>query len=71
MSGLICVYVVQSLNSGDFLCPYEGDVGFTPYLYRAGFFYDREEAVSTAIEEIGHNFNVFGFWVEQDKKVYL
>ena len=71
MSGLIRVYVVQSLNSGDFLCPYEGDVGFTPYLYRAGFFYDREEAVSTAIEEIGHNFNVFGFWVEQDKTVYL
>lgn len=59
------VYIVQSRETGDFLYPSDtGDVGNTPFVNEAGYFYDREEAIETALEEIGQNFIVFGFMVE-------
>lgn len=59
------VYVVQSRETGDFLYPSDtGDVGHTPFINQAGFFFDRDEAIETALEEIGDNFIVFGFLTE-------
>ncbi len=59
------VYIVQSWETGDFLYPSDtGDVGHTPFVNEAGYFYEREEAIETALEEIGQNFIVFGFMVE-------
>ncbi|QMT46412.1 hypothetical protein H3L92_01310 [Neisseria dentiae] len=59
------VYVVQSRETGDFLYPSDtGDVGHTPFINQAGFFFDRNEAIETALEEIGDNFIVFGFLTE-------
>ena len=59
------VYIVQSRETGDFLYPSDtGDVGHTPFVNEAGYFYDRDEAVETALEEIGDNFIVFSFLAE-------
>jgi hypothetical protein len=59
------VYIVQSRETGDFLYQSDtGDVGHTPFVNEAGYFYEREEAIETALEEIGQNFIVFGFMVE-------
>lgn len=59
------VYIVQSRETGDFLYPSDtGDVGHTPFVNQAGYFYDRDEAVETALEEIGDNFIVFSFLSE-------
>ncbi|HHX2520322.1 TPA: hypothetical protein ACU8BS_000719 [Neisseria subflava] len=59
------VYIVQSRETGDFLYPSDtGDVGHTPFVNEAGYFYDRNEAVETALSEIGENFIVFSFLAE-------
>ena len=59
------VYIVQSRETGDFLYPSDtGDVGHTPFVNEAGYFYDRNEAVETALEEIGDNIIVFSFLAE-------
>lgn len=59
------VYIVQSRETGDFLYPSDtGDVGHTPFVNEAGYFYDRNEAVEIALEEIGDNFIVFSFLSE-------
>ena len=59
------VYIVQSRETGDFLYPSDtGDVGHTPFVNEAGYFYEREEAIEPALEEIGQNFIVFGFMTE-------
>lgn len=59
------VFIVQSRETGDFLYPSDtGDVGHTPFVNEAGYFYDRNEAVETALEEIGDNFIVFSFLSE-------
>ena len=59
------VYIVQSRETGEFLYPSDtGDVGHTPFVNEAGYFYDRNEAVETALEEIGDNFIVFSFLAE-------
>ena len=59
------VYIVQSRETGDFLYPSDsGDVGHSAYVNDAGYFYERDEAIETALEEIGDNFLIFGFLVE-------
>ena len=59
------VYIVQSRETGDFLYPSDtGDVGHTPFVNEAGYFYDRNEAVETALSEIGENFIDFSFLSE-------
>lgn len=59
------VYIVQSRETGDFLYQSDtGDVGHTPFVNEAGYFFDRNEAVETALSEIGENFIVFSFLSE-------
>ncbi|MRN39300.1 hypothetical protein CRG49_006680 [Neisseria sp. N95_16] len=60
------VYVVQSVNTGDFLylSPETGDIGHTRMISDAGLFQDFDEAVEAGIEEIGNQFEfvIFGFY---------
>lgn len=53
-----CVYVVQDLASGEFLCPRDGDVGFTPRLREAGGFGDAEEACQAGLDHCDGAFDV-------------
>lgn len=41
-------FIVQDKESGLFLMPYEGDVGFTPWLHLAGRFDELADAIETA-----------------------
>ena len=58
------VWVVQDTDSGLFLCPFEGDVGFTKLLREAGRFEDTESAVETARDFLGNSFQVNKFFEE-------
>lgn len=58
------VWIVQDSDTGLFLCPYEGDVGFTKLLREAGRFYDGESAVETALDFLGNQFIVSKFFEE-------
>ena len=57
MSGAV-VYVVQELSSGEFLCPADGDVSFTPRLRDAGGFGDADEAVHAGFDHCDGAFDV-------------
>jgi len=52
------VFVVQEVNSGLFLYPCGGDVGFTHRLREAGTFASREEALETAVDHCDEVFDV-------------
>jgi hypothetical protein len=52
------VYIVQDHESGQFLYPHDGSVGFTPLVRDAGYFYDQEEAVLTAVDHVDGSFTV-------------
>lgn len=52
------VFVVQEVESGMFLCPYSGDVGFTHRLKDAGTFDTRQEAFETAQDHCDEAFDV-------------
>lgn len=56
------VFIVQCTDSGLFLCPYEGDVGYTKLLRDAGRFYDADAAFETAMFNLGPNFVVTQFF---------
>lgn len=58
------VWVVQDTDSGLFLCPYQGDVGFTKLLREAGRFEDGESALETAVDFLGTQFHVTQFFEE-------
>lgn len=57
VSGAV-VYVVQELASGEFLCPLDGDVSFTPRLRDAGGFGDADEAVHAGFDHCDGRFDV-------------
>lgn len=57
MNGAV-VYVVQDLGSGEFLCPRDGDVGFTARLRDAGAFGDAEEACQAGLDHCDGAFDV-------------
>lgn len=57
MTGAV-VYVVQDLASGEFLCPRDGDVGFTSRLRDAGGFGDVEEASQAGLDHCDGAFDV-------------
>lgn len=59
---LALVFVAQDTDTGLFLCPYEGDVGFAKLLRDAGRFHDAESAYDTARFHLGPNFVVTQFW---------
>lgn len=54
-------YIIQDADSGLFLCPYDGDVGYTKLITDAGRFYDLESAIDTAKFILGNQFVVFSF----------
>lgn len=57
MNGVV-VYVVQDLGSGEFLCPRDGDVGFTPRLRDAGGFGEADEACQAGLDHCDGAFDV-------------
>lgn len=58
-------WVVQSLDTYEFLCPDENSIiGFTQNIAKAGIFYEKESALESAIEEIGDKFVLFSFFIE-------
>lgn len=65
MSTVALVHVVQDTDSGLFMFPHEGDVGYTKLIKDAGTFDDIESAIDTAMFHLGHNFIVFSFYGEQ------
>ncbi|UXY14091.1 hypothetical protein N8I74_12255 [Chitiniphilus purpureus] len=54
-------FLVQDKDSGLFLCPREGDVGYTKYVDQAGPFDSYEEALDTAKYNLGANFIIWSF----------
>lgn len=52
------VFVVQEVESGLFLCPFSGDVGFTHRLRDAGTFDSREDAYETGSDHCDEAFDV-------------
>ncbi len=59
------VFVVQEVESGQFLCPFSGDVGFTHRLKEAGTFDTREDAYETACEHCDEAFDVVAVFNER------
>lgn len=56
-------YIVQDIESGEFLCPDPmGGVGFTQYLRQAGHFDYVEDALEAG-EDIGGPFQIFTFYL--------
>ena len=59
------VYLVQSLETFEFLCADEDSlIGFTTDISKAGIFYEYESALESALEEIGERFFIFSFFVK-------
>jgi len=63
MEGGRVAFVVQDLQSYLFLCPQDGDVGYTPSLHTAGHFEGYEEAFDTAVIVLGDGFKINRVWV--------
>jgi hypothetical protein len=55
------VWIVQDKESHLFLYPVCGDVGYTPWVKEAGFFYSRDEAIETAVDHCTEGFDLFSF----------
>lgn len=64
MSGFEQRYIVQDLETGEFLCPDPlGGVTTTMYIKYAGQFDNYDEALELAKDEIDGAFSIFGFWL--------
>ncbi|ERE14026.1 MULTISPECIES: hypothetical protein [Chromobacteriaceae] len=61
------VWVVQDKDTGQFLCPLDGDVGFTKFLSGAGRFDNPESAIDTARFILGNSFVVCSFFDDVTK----
>jgi S-adenosylmethionine hydrolase len=56
-------FIVQDRESGYFLYPDDGAVGYTKWLKEAGVFDDAEEAITTADDACSHHgYDVFAFF---------
>lgn len=62
------VFVVQDSETGEFLCPFMGDVGFTNQLRTAGHFIEPDSAIETASDYMDH-FQVIPFYLPADAKL--
>lgn len=51
-------YVVQDAESGLFLMPLDGDVGYTRWLHEAGRFDELAEAMDTGLFNLAGKFHV-------------
>lgn len=68
MSEYIQKYIVQDIETGEFLYPEPlGSIGTTPYIKQAGHFYDYEDALEAAKDEISGPFSIFSFFVEKSE----
>lgn len=56
------VYIVQDAETFEFLCPRDGDVGFTGFFSEAGHFTDAESAYETGADYC-HDFKVFAIYL--------
>ncbi|WP_250501749.1 hypothetical protein [Caballeronia sp. AZ7_KS35] len=56
------VFIVQDRESAQFLFPESGDVGFTTWVDKAGYFEKEEEAIETATHHCSEGFVVFSFF---------
>lgn len=60
------VWIVQDSESGLFLFPDDGDVGFTGSLKRAGGFDSYEQAAESAIDHCGNDgADILTFWTDR------
>lgn len=56
-------FIVQDLESGEFLCPDPaGGITQTPYIKQAGKFDYQDDAMDAGIDEIGEQFAIFSFF---------
>lgn len=60
-------YIVQDLDTLEFLCPSNGEVGSTPFIARAGHFESYQTALEVAIDEVGEGFTIFKFCLPDDE----
>lgn len=59
-------YIVQDLETGEFLCPDPlGGVTTTMYIKQAGHFDDYQDALEAGKDEISGAFSIFSFFLEQ------
>jgi len=63
--GIRPVWIVQDTDTGLFLCPHDGDVGFCKLLRDAGRFDDGVSAVDTAHFVLGRQFHVSALFEEE------
>ena len=60
-------FIGQELENPEFISPdLFGDIGFTPNIKSAGKYESYEDAFSSALEEIGGEFVIFGFYEKED-----
>ena len=58
-------YIVQDLETFEFLYPENGDVGQTPLIKLAGHFEELEDAVASAEDNIGGAYTIFKFYLPE------
>lgn len=60
-------FIVQELENHEFIYPDPfGDIGFIPNIKSAGQYDSYEDAFNAALEEIGGEFLIFGFYLKED-----
>lgn len=60
------VCIVQDLESGLFLAPVDGDVGFVHRLKEAGGFDSYEDAIEAMQDHCSHGADILTFWTDKD-----
>uniref|UniRef100_A0AAU8B2W8 Phage associated protein n=1 Tax=Dulem virus 50 TaxID=3145761 RepID=A0AAU8B2W8_9VIRU len=60
-------FIVQELENHEFIYPDPfGDIGFTSNIKSAGHYDSYEDAFNAAMEEIGGEFLIFGFYLKEE-----
>ena len=59
------VWIAQDRESGLFLAPIDGDVGYVRYITEAGHFEEAIAAIETAADHLGHNAIIFNCYVKE------
>lgn len=65
MAKVLEVWIVQDRESGLFLAPVDGDVGYVQFITQAGHFEEALAAIETAQDHLGHNAIIFNCYVKQ------
>lgn len=61
---LIQVYVIQCKSTGKFLTVH---LNHTINLNKAGYTFDRQSAIDTAMTELDMDFNIYDFWLPEER----